>query len=68
MNKKLKFITCVPYKTSKEKLFHMEWSCVPFHNIIYEYHIILNIMGMSQMKATHMIYIIMDANFYLFHS
>jgi hypothetical protein len=61
------YIMCC-YKTSRNRLFQMEWSCVPFHNIKYDYHIILNIMDMSQMKATHMICIVMDAKFYLFHS
>lgn len=63
---KAKIYYMCSYKTSKERLFHMEWSCVPFHNIIYDYHIILNIMGKSQMKVTPMICIIMDANFYIF--
>jgi hypothetical protein len=55
---KVKTYYMCSYKTSKERLFHMEWSCVPFHNIIYDYHIILNVMGRSQMKATPMICII----------
>jgi hypothetical protein len=65
---KVKIYYMCSYKTFEERLFHMEWSCVPFHNIIHDYHIILNIMGRSQMKATHMICIIMDANFFFFHS